>query len=128
MLGLNSQFSEIIWFYPSRDSSEVDRYVIYNFSQNCWYDGNLSRTVWEDMGVFDRPLALNPDGTLFSHENGNDADGQAMSAFIETSERDIKDGNSILFIDRFIQDFNLTPQKPVQVTLYIRKYPRTKLY
>ena len=31
--GVNSSFSEIWWFYPSADSNEINKYVIYNYQQ-----------------------------------------------------------------------------------------------
>jgi hypothetical protein len=44
--GVNSEFTEVIWFYPSADSEENDSYVVYNYGENVWYYGKLSRTAW----------------------------------------------------------------------------------
>ena len=38
--GVNSNFGEIIWFYPSGGVSENDKYVIYNYQEKVWYYGN----------------------------------------------------------------------------------------
>ena len=35
--GINSEFSEIFWFYPSASSTENDKYVIYNYGEKVWY-------------------------------------------------------------------------------------------
>ena len=118
---VNKEFSEITWFYPSRDSTECDRYVTFNYQLNCWYDGNLSRTCWEDFGTYSRPYAFAPDGTLYIHEQGNNDDGLPMNSFIQTSFFDVGDGDSIMFIDRFIPDADIT--KTMNVTISGRKYP-----
>ena len=31
---LNKEFDEVGWFYPSADSEEIDRYVVYDFNDN----------------------------------------------------------------------------------------------
>ena len=41
--------SEVGWFYPSSSSSEVDRYVIYNYEEGVWTYGQLERTAWLDL-------------------------------------------------------------------------------
>ena len=43
--GVNSEFSEVWWFYPSKSSATNDRYVIYNYQEKVWYFGNLTRTA-----------------------------------------------------------------------------------
>ena len=32
-VGVNSEFSEVIWFYPKADSSSVNAYVVYNYAE-----------------------------------------------------------------------------------------------
>ena len=44
--GANEGYNEIWWFYPSRDSTINNRYVIYNYLERIWYYGNLNRTFW----------------------------------------------------------------------------------
>jgi hypothetical protein len=59
--GLNSENSEIWWFYPSAASDENDRYVIYNYMEQAWYYGTLARTAWLDRGIEEFPIAAAPD-------------------------------------------------------------------
>ena len=104
--GVNSSFGEIWWFYPSANSTENDKYVIYNYEQQIWYIGSLTRTAWLDRGVNDFPIAANTDGYLYNHESGFD-DGStntALSAHIESSQMDIQDGDGFLFIRRILPD------------------------
>jgi len=104
--GINSSFGEVWWFYPSANSSENDKYVIYNYEQQIWYIGSLARTAWLDRGVNDFPIAANVDKYLYNHEIGFD-DGSTngpISAHIESSQMDIQDGDEFLFIRRVLPD------------------------
>ena len=42
MAGVNTEFSEVIWFYPSANATENDKYVTFNYSEKIWYFGTLS--------------------------------------------------------------------------------------
>lgn len=104
----NAGFSEVWWFYPSASSSEIDKYVVFNYEQKIWYIGSLNRTAWIDRGVSELPIAASTDGYLYNHETGDD-DGStnpvsAISAHIESSQIDIGDGNQFSFITRIIPD------------------------
>ena len=35
--GHNSSYGEVWWFYPSKNSTTNDRYVIYNYQEKVWY-------------------------------------------------------------------------------------------
>ena len=44
--------NEVGWFYCSANSeTEIDRYVIYNYSEQLWFYGQLTRTAWLDSGI-----------------------------------------------------------------------------
>jgi len=101
--GVNSEFSEVVWYYPSASSSENDRYVIYNYAEKVWYFGNLARTAWLDRGVRSFPLATG-NQYIYNHELGYDDDGSAMNSFIESSPMDIGDGDKFTYIGRVIPD------------------------
>lgn len=101
--GINSEFGEVIWFYPSASSSDNDKYVIYNYNDKIWYYGNLGRTAWLDRGVRSFPLATG-NQLIYNHELGFDDDGSAMTAFIESAPMDIGDGDKFTFIKRVIPD------------------------
>jgi len=103
--GVNSQWSEIWWFYPSASSEENNKYVIYNYANQTWYYGTLSRTAWHDKGIRRFPIGAGSQ-YLFDHENGNDDDGSAMTASIESSQMDIGDGYQYSFIKQLIPDIS----------------------
>jgi hypothetical protein len=129
--GTNSTFDEIIWFYPTLDSpnGENDRYVIYNTRENHWTIGTMPRTVWEDIGTFNLPLAIDDvAANLYYQESGYTADTSALAANLEGDFFDAEDGDNILFVNKFVPDFtNLSDNTPYVGTLYVtlkaRKYP-----
>tara|TARA_Y100001978_G_scaffold81397_1_gene72904 strand:+ start:8989 stop:12357 length:3369 start_codon:yes stop_codon:yes gene_type:complete len=103
VVGVNTEFSEVIWFYPSESASENDKYVTFNYSEKVWYFGTLSRTAWLDRGTRLFPLAT-ADGFLYNHELGYDDDGTAMNSFIESAGIDIGDGDRFTYVSRVIPD------------------------
>jgi hypothetical protein len=140
--GQTSDFSEIVWYYCSSNSDQIDRYVIYNYLENSWYFGNLARSTYQDNGVELNPLGteyfanstantyttingLTPGRSLiYRHEDGVDADGSAITAFIESGDGDIADGENFSFINKVIPDFkNQTGN--ANVTLSTRDYPNS---
>jgi len=128
--GVNSSFSEIWWFYPSADSNEINKYVIYNYQQQIWYFGSLQRTAWLDRGVNELPTAASPDYYLYNHETGDD-DGStdpvtAITAHIESSQMDIGEGDQFTFISRIIPDItfrNSDIGKKASLSLKARNFP-----
>ena len=142
-VGINTQFNEVTWWYCSFTSDYIDRFVTYNYMENVWSIGTLSRTSWVDMNTFVKPVAAayNPAGTqtptygntiygltagrsrLYNQEDGKDAVDQPISAYIASGYFDIGDGDQMLFMKRFIPDFknqvgNLT------VRLLLRAFPQ----
>ena len=61
----------------SGSSDDIDRYVTYNYLENVWSIGELSRTAWLDEGIFDNPCnrRFRNSSILYNHETGSDADG-----------------------------------------------------
>ena len=125
--GINSEFSEIFWFYPSANSTENDKYVIYNYGEKVWYFGSLARTAWLDRGTRANPLAAGSQ-YIFNHEIGFDDDGSAMTSFIESAAIDIGDGDKFTYIRRVIPDLtflgstNLSSPQAV-FTVKSRRFP-----
>jgi hypothetical protein len=70
--GTNERFDEIWWFYCSADSTQNDRYVVYNYLQDIWYYGTLSRSAWIDADLRENPMAATYSNNLVNHEVGYD--------------------------------------------------------
>jgi len=102
-VGLNSEFGEILWFYPSSAGTEIDKYVAYNYIEKLWYYGTLVRQAWLDRGIRNLPQATG-NQYLYNHEVGFDDDGSAMTSFIESSAIDIGDGDKFVSLKQVIPD------------------------
>lgn len=131
----NKEFNEVGWFYCSGSSNDIDRYVTYNYLENVWSIGELSRTAWLDEGIFNNPLATHGSensSILYNQEDGSDADGSPMdNVFIESGDIDIDEGNQFSFISRIIPDvkfFGSTPTTgQINYVLKTRNYPGESL-
>ena len=104
--------TEIWWFYCSSGSTEIDRYVVYNYGQQVWYYGTLVRTAWNDRasGLRSFPQATGTDLYLYDHENGLDdystGSQVAINAFVESSDFDIGDGQQFMLLNRILPDLS----------------------
>ena len=129
----NKMFDEVFWFYPTSDSDEIDRYVKFNFTENTWDLGTLSRTAWVDYGIHDNPRgcgAASDINYVYVHESGDDDDGSAMTSFIESADFDLGDGEQFMFLDRLIPDIDITSSDAdasVNYILKTRNYPGDSL-
>ena len=124
--------NEIWWYYCSEASEEIDRYVIYNYLEQTWYYGRLSRTAWNDRASGQRsyPQASGLDGYLYDQEYGLD-DGSVdpaipVVAYVQSADFDIGEGDNFMFIRRIIPDLNFnqsTAAAPeVTFTMTARNY------
>lgn len=107
--GSNEGYNEIWWFYCSKDSTAIDKYVVYNYVENCWYYGNMARTAWLDATTTSgHPLAATYDNTLVLHEYGlNDNTvgvDNPIHAWIQSAEFDADDGHNFSFMYRMLPD------------------------
>ena len=123
--GLNSQFHEVWWFYPTGGSTTITNYVTYNYLENVWFygdcdgtsadDGSFSRTAWQDAGVYNKPYAASFGDTakvgnnLYKHESGNNAATNnsphaALNAFITSGDMVIDQGDRFILMSRIIPD------------------------
>tara|TARA_R110002012_G_scaffold25896_1_gene85096 strand:+ start:272 stop:2164 length:1893 start_codon:yes stop_codon:yes gene_type:complete len=108
--GLNEEFSEVWFFYPSLTDSEteISRYVIYNYEENLWSIGSLERYAWLSAGVFDKPLSAGEASStkyIYEHEKGFNNDTSSMDGvFIESADIDISDGDRFSFLKRILPD------------------------
>ena len=126
----NKEHNEVGWFYPSSSSEEIDRYVIYNYQDNLWYYGQLTRHAWLDSGVQPYPQATG-NNYLYQHEFGFDDDGSEMqNVFIESSDFDLDDGNQFTFMSRIIPDVKFIANSAggsIDIVTKVRNYPGDSL-
>lgn len=109
--GSNIEFGEIWWFYPCVYTGECDRYVVYNYKQQIWYTGTLSRSAWIDRAGGAVPLAAE-ENYLYYHETGlNDGStdpASAIDAYVESSPLTLGEGDQFAFLSRVIPDISFT--------------------
>lgn len=129
--GANTSFNEIIWFYPSEGSGDIDSYVTFDYIQGVWSIGSLVRTAWLDQGLNNYPIAASYEGgsKLYYHEFGDDADGASLNSFVESALFDLDAGQNLMYVDRIIPDFSNKDggTLPGNISLIIKtlKYPNT---
>ena len=119
------EFNEIWWFYPSQGSSEVNKYVIYNYVDNTWSVGSLDRTAWHDAGIFTYPLGSDSAGKVYDQERGTDAGfGVALPAHVETGFfSGDANGDNIIFMNKIIPDTSFTSGNTIKFDLKSKRYP-----
>jgi len=123
----NEGFNEVWFFYCSKNSSTVDRYVIYNYVENIWMYGTLARTAWLDTGLRNYPIAATYSSNIVNHEYGVDnnetATTLAIEASITSAQFDIEDGHNMAFAWRMIPDLTFsgsTGGTTPAVTMYLQ--------
>jgi hypothetical protein len=147
--GINELYSEVNWFYPSANSTVIDRCVTYNFSEQVWTTSSLDRTTWEGSTVYAAPFATDYQSSLtptyptvngisngatilYQHETGvnqENADGTetAISSYIQSGEFEIGaegEGQYFMSVSRFIPDFK-SLSGDAQVTIFVNRYPQS---
>jgi hypothetical protein len=106
--GTNEGYSEIWWNYCSKNSTVIDRYVIFNYLDRVWYYGTLDRTAWLDSPLRQYPMAATADNIIVFHEaavdDGSTNPPSPINAYIQSSDFDIDDGHNYGFVWRIIPD------------------------
>ena len=150
----NSLYNEVGWFYASSNSQQINRNVVYNFMEQSWTTGSLSRTTYADAHTYNLPYAteFTTNGTptfpaiqgvtniygssqYWAHEIGTNevsAAGAttAIPSYILSGDYDISeqgiagDGENIMRVSRFIPDFKNLSGN-AKVTMFFTNYPAT---
>jgi hypothetical protein len=106
--GTNEGFNEVWWFYCSQNSTEIDKYAVYNYAEDAWYYGTMGRTAWLDSGLQNYPIGATYAHNIVNHEYGVDdnEDGTpvGMDSFITSAEFDLDDGHQFMYIWRMLPD------------------------
>ena len=132
--GLNEEFSEVWFFYPSiaDNEREISRYVIYNYEENSWSVGTLERYSWLAAGVLDKPVAGGEASSvkfIYQHETGFNNDDSAMDGvFVESGDLDVGDGENFVFLKKilpdilFVNDVGTSPNGAVNIVVKRRDF------
>ena len=118
--------------YPN-NSTSVTKTV--TFQDNT----DFVRTTWIDREVYDNPIATEFDPTatannevivgltagassVFLHEQGNNGDGQAITAFVKSGVVQIGEGNEFSFVSKLIPDIE-DQEGTLNAKLEFKNYP-----
>lgn len=127
---INSAFNEIMWFYPSANSTgENDSYVKVHIEgqEYEWDYGLMQRTAWYDVSVLGMPIGADPNGQIWQHETGTAITGVGLPSF-QTGWWVISEGEEIPFVDLLIPDFIFglrsgSPNATLNITFFGCDYP-----
>ena len=141
--GSNGLFNEVTWWYCTADSIYINRFVTYNYLENTWHIGTMPRTSWQDVGVYNLPIATQylPENTntppgntvygltagrslVFTQELGYDANDEPIEAYLQSGYFDIGDGDQVMYMKRFVPDFK-DQVKDIVCRINLRSYPQT---
>lgn len=102
----NNVFPEAWFWYPSTGSTVPDQYVVYNYSEDWWTIGSMTRTAALGAGIFPYPMAADQNNDVYFQENGWTAAGVSLEGqrWVETSSLNIQNGNVISHIRQAITD------------------------
>jgi hypothetical protein len=134
--GLNNQFTEVTWYYPSTNSEYNDQYVIYNYGagsgkqipEGVWYIGTESRTTWIDASVYPKPFATkfnSSDTGTFPVIIGESGLGQTVLFEHEVGTDQVNPDGSTTTVTSFVKsyDFDLQAEGTAgEVFLAVRRF------
>ena len=110
----NIAHSEITWFYPiGSGETDITNYVTYNYAEQLWSVGTMVRGAWIEAPSKNYPIATSAitstdTNYLYIQERGHDEDGSAMTAFIESGDVEMGDGERYMMLSRMIPDFTFS--------------------
>jgi len=134
--GLNNQFTEVTWYYPSTNSEYNDQYVIYNYGEGSgkqipegvWYIGTEARTTWIDASVYPKPFATkfnSSDTGTFPVIVGESGLGQTVLFEHEVGTDQVNPDGSTTTVTSFVKsyDFDLQAEGTAgEVFLAVRRF------
>ena len=129
--GINSEFNEIIWLYPSGDGTECDKYVIYNPVDKYWVYGDMFFTTFVDKEIFGNTITTGvtaAGNNIYNNEPVSvfvGANNETLTSFIESADFDMADGNALMFMDRVIPDYEMVNGGKIKMKITTQQYPES---
>lgn len=115
----NTPHDEVWWFFPAGDATENNRYVAYNYRENHWLSGYLSRSTGVSRGVGQYPVWFEPGGAGYQHETG--VQYGTLEPYAESGPVSMGAGDEAYMVRRCIPDDGTTGA--AQLTIKARRYP-----
>ena len=128
--GINSEFKEIFWLYPSTGQDECDSYVAFNPVENYWIYGTGFWTTYSDKNVYNNTITTGTSSSGNSYLYDNEpvsiytgTNNTALTSYLESATFEIDDGSRIMFMDRMIPDFTMDNSGTLQFSITTKQYP-----
>ena len=117
-------FNEVWFFFVEQGSLEPGRYVILSLTDYSLMVGTLNRVGGAYFQHGDvRPYWCDENGQIFIHENGYDADGVAMDAYITLAPYSLEGGRRLISVEAIEADIF---EQSGSVTYTLRAYDRIR--
>ena len=102
----NSLFNEVWFWYPSQGQTVPNKYVIFNYAENWWSIGEMTRTAATGGSVFGSPIATDDLNDAYFQENGWTAAGVPIttSRYAETASINIQNGSNTIIVRQALTD------------------------
>jgi hypothetical protein len=121
---VNPQYTEVWFVYPDdRDGLEMSRAQVFNWVESHWTVCTINRTTMLSSGIEQYPIGFGDDGLIYYHEKGKSANGGTLTAYVETGDFDLEDGEFLAHVRRLVPDFE-GQEGNILVTLYTRPWPQ----
>ena len=130
-VGINSEFNELIWLYPSGTGTECDKYVIYNPVDKYWVYGTMFFTTFADKEVFGNTITTGvtaAGNNVYNNEPVSvfvGSNNETLISFVESADFDIADGNALMFMDRVIPDYEMLNGGKIRMKITTQQFPES---
>ena len=130
-VGINSEFNELIWLYPSGTGTECDKYVIYNPVDKYWVYGTMFFTTFADKEVFGNTITTGvtaAGNNVYNNEPVSvfvGSNNETLISFVESADFDIAEGNSLMFMDRLIPDYEMVNGGKIRMKITTQQFPES---
>lgn len=120
----NATHPEVWFFYPTAGNNEANRYVIWNYAENWWAWGYLSRSAMSPAEVWKYPYMGGGDGNMYEHEVGytNAGTSRVGLVYAETGALGLGEGDSFIEVKQALPATG-TGYNNLSMTFYGRNAP-----
>jgi len=120
----NGVYPEIWFFYATTGNTSPNRYVIWNYQENWWAWGMMSRTAMAPAEVFKYPYAGDANGNMYQQEIGYTDSGVSRvgKVWAETGALGLGNGDQTIEV-RQVLPATGTGYNNLQISFYSRFTP-----
>lgn len=130
VLTYNAQKNEVQVHYASTGAAENDSYLFLSLDTMSWAPGTMDGAgAWGETAIAVRRnptkdiYAAHNDGYIYKHEEGTDADDEALPAYIESGLLGLGDGSMDMDVIGYQPDFE---RQEGDITLDVKLYERPR--